>query len=113
MSLNLDLDRHAEPAARVLAAIRLWPELPLAGPGTAECCALAVSALDNGVAWSHPQLLIQAAQALSLPVLNAKMCARSQRFLRICTQRRICNLLISPVGRPDDMLALLILLRPA
>lgn len=79
MSLNLDLETHAEPAARVLAAIRLWPELPPGSRDTAVCCDLAVSALDHGVAWSHAELLIQAAQALRLPVLQAKMCALSQR----------------------------------
>ena len=75
-----DVSPHIEAVARVLAAIRLWPELPPTGPATAECAALAVTCLELDVVESHRELLIQAAQALSRPELNPQMCALSQAW---------------------------------
>ena len=66
--------RRAELAARCLALIRLWPNLPSDGPDATECAALAVASLEQGVLWSQPQHLIQAAQALSVPALRKVMC---------------------------------------
>ena len=72
---EVDVSPHIEAAARVLAAIRLWPGLPTASPAATECAALAVTCLEHGVGGSRPQLLVQAAQALSVPALKATMCA--------------------------------------
>jgi len=66
--------RRAELAARCLALIRLWPNLPSDGPDATECAALAVASLEQAVLWSQPQHLIQAAQALSIPALRKAMC---------------------------------------
>ncbi len=75
---GLDISPHIEPLARVLAAIRLWPELPVTSTTTAQCAGLAVICLERGVWGPHPQLLTQAAQALSRPEMDAQMCALSQ-----------------------------------
>jgi len=73
-----DVSPHIEPVARVLATIRLWPELPPTRRSTAECAALAATCLEQGVGGRRPELLVQAAQALSVPGLKATMCACSQ-----------------------------------
>lgn len=71
----MGLHQHLSPASRAVAAIRLWPHLPTDDPELEACAALVVYCLKLGLAWAHPQLLIQAAQALSVPVLKANMCA--------------------------------------
>ena len=62
----------------MLAAIRLWPQLPPTSPATAECAALALTCLQHGVERAHPDMLIQAMQTLSRPEMEAQMCALSQ-----------------------------------
>lgn len=71
------IEHRAELASRTLAVIRLWPKLPWQSGEAAQCATLAMFCLGQGAVWSHPQLLIQAAQALRIPALKAMMCALS------------------------------------
>ena len=73
-----DVSLQMEAVARVLAAIRMWPELPPTTRTTAECVALAATCLEQGVGGRRPELLVQAAQALSVPGIKESMCACSQ-----------------------------------
>ncbi len=78
-------------AAHAVAAIRLWPALPSDGPEATECTGLVLSCLHLGVKWCHAQLLMQAAQALTLPPLAAKLCASipaAERVLRPSSCKR-------------------------
>ena len=93
MGQMYELGHYADVAARTVAAIRLWPQPPSDGPEATECLGLVLSCLKEGTSWSHTQLLMQAAQALSLPSLAAKMCAsipapqmRSLPFARVCME---------------------------
>ena len=79
-SVSLGNQRRHDLAFRALAAIRMWPQLAPDSPEAAECSAAAVSCLEWGLALANPQLLSQAAQALSLPVLTAQMCAPSHHL---------------------------------
>jgi len=102
-SSTLTFIRRADLAARCVALIRLWPNLPSDGPDAADCAALAVSSLEQGVLWSQPQHLIQAPQALSLAALRKAMCAPPrQRSPSVCAARFLVSaaLLREPLGRP-------------
>lgn len=61
-------------ASRAVAVIQFWM-LPLKSSEAAVSAAFAVSCLEHGVLWSHPELLIQAASTLKRPDVQANMCA--------------------------------------
>ena len=88
--------RRADLAARCVALIRLWPNIPSDSPDAAECAALAVSSLEQGVLWAQPQHLIQAPQALGVAALRKAMCALSRQRSPGRPCRTSPLLLISP-----------------
>jgi len=81
-------------AARCVAAVRLWPEMPRANTDAAACTAFVVSCLELGVKPATPQLLIQAAQALCRDDIRANMCALPQHIAR----RMICLHPLPPIA---------------
>lgn len=72
---GLGLERRLDLASRAIAAIRLWAQLHLDDEDAAEGCDMAVFGLEHSIGSTHPQLLIQAGQALGVPSLKATMCA--------------------------------------
>jgi hypothetical protein len=65
----------ADMAARAVAVIRMWPKLDLQGAGGQEFAPLVTSCLELGVAMAHEQLLVQSAQALTMPHVKGAMFA--------------------------------------